>query len=81
MEMVRCSKVSYVLKIEISARVKGLMNFVKSCCNMEGYGELAFLVADHLHKTHEICLDGHELPRMTSVSRLVLDALQFVQVS
>ena len=45
---------------------------------MEGDGELSFLVADHLDKMHEVYPDGHELPRLPSVSRLVLDAVQFV---
>ena len=68
-----------ILKIELVAHVERFMEFVKLCCSVEGDGELSFLVADYLDKMHEVNPNGHELPRITSVSRLVLDTVQFVQ--
>ena len=67
LDMVRCSKVSCNLKIELAVHVEGLMEFVKFCCNMEGDGEFSFLVADHLDKIYEVCPDGHDVPSMQSV--------------
>ena len=55
------------------------MEFVKFYHNIEGDGELAFLVTDHLDKMHEVFPDSHELPRMPSMSRFVLDAVKFAQ--
>ena len=75
LEMVRCPNVSCVLNIELAACVEGLMEFVKLCYNMEGDGELYFLVAGHLDKMCEVYPDGHELHIVPSVSLLDLDAV------
>ena len=46
---------------------------------MEGDEKLAFLVVYHLDKMHYVFPDGHELPSMPFVSRLVLDAVKCAQ--
>lgn len=77
LKMVWYPKVSCALKIKLAVHVEGLMEFEKFWCNMEGDGELSFLVADHLDKIYEVFPDSHDVHSMLFVSRLILATVQF----